>query len=265
MSRKKINNGGQISRKASVASRIGIVRGRLNRVEFAALLNVSPAYITMIEQGKRSPGASLTELICLKFGVNREWLISGKGLMPSQVSVRTQWPHGHVGDEGRYATVDAPLNQYARAAEPVIDWRGLEAGDGVQDERAPQEMTSINVYRLELLKDPDNAPLRVPVDTLIVSKLTAKAGPVAFKAADDSMGDTIRDGAIAGIQYRDLTLRDGAIYIVRTASGSVLMRRIFKGNNALIMRPDNPQFPELTASASEVTIIGKVAWVMQTL
>ncbi|MEK6792091.1 MAG: LexA family transcriptional regulator [Deltaproteobacteria bacterium] len=265
MSRKKINNGASDRRKASVASRIGIVRGRLNRVEFAALLNVSPAYITMIEQGKRSPGASLTELICLKFSVNREWLISGKGLMPSQVSARAQWPHGSGLDEGMYGTVDAVGNQYARAAEPVIDWRGLEAGDGTHAGHEPQEMTSVNVYRLELLKDPDNELLRAPVDTLIVSGLMAKAGPVAFKVSDAGMGDTIRDGAIAGIQYRNLSLRDGAIYIVRTASGSVIVRRIFKGNNALIMRPDNPQFPELTAGAGDVTIIGRVAWVMQAL
>lgn len=219
----------------------------------------------MIEQGKRSPGASLTELICLKLGVNMEWLMSGKGIMPSQVPARAQGQYGHVNDEGMYAVVDAALNQYARAEEPVIDWRGLEAGGGVQDERSPQEMISINVYRLELLKDPANALLRVPVDTLIVSELLAKAGPVAFSVSDDSMEATIRDGAIVGIQYRDLTLRDGAIYIVRTASGSVTVRRIFKGNNALIMRPDNPQFPELTASAGEVAIVGRVTWVMQTL
>lgn len=261
MSRKKINNGASGRLEINVASRIGIIRGRLNRVEFAALLNVSPAYITMIEQGKRSPGASLTELICLKFGVNREWLVSGKGSQSAPVMPRTQSAQGI--EEGMYGTAEAVAHQYARAAELVIDWRALEAGDCASAVGEPQEMTSINVYRLELLKDPDNPALRAPVDTLIISALMAKAGPVAFKAHDDSMGDTIRDGAIAGIQYKDLSLRDGAIYLVRTADGSVIVRRMFRGNNVLIMRPDNPQFPEIIVEAGEVTIIGRVGWVMQ--
>ena len=81
------------------------------------------------------------------------------------------------------------------------------------------------------------------------------------------MGDTIRDGAIAaGIQNTNLSLRDGAIYSQGPQAEASSVRRIFKGNNALIMRPDNPPFPEaLTAGAGDVTIIGRVAWVMQAL
>lgn len=65
--------------KPEVAGRIRLIRGKIDRASFAGMLNISPSYITMIEKGKRLPSPQLTELLCLKFNINLDWLLTGEG------------------------------------------------------------------------------------------------------------------------------------------------------------------------------------------
>nr|WP_320050060.1 helix-turn-helix transcriptional regulator [uncultured Desulfuromonas sp.] len=56
-----------------------------SQVEFADQLCTSKGQISNIESGNKSPSATLLELIIFKFGVNRDWLIDGKGMTFEEV------------------------------------------------------------------------------------------------------------------------------------------------------------------------------------
>lgn len=62
----------------------------LNRVEFAKLLQISPAYVTYLEKGERdgkpvSPTAHFIESVCHRLGCTYEWLATGAGRKNSSV------------------------------------------------------------------------------------------------------------------------------------------------------------------------------------
>lgn len=63
--------------------RIKLVRTQkdLSQEKFAIELNLSRNFINQIESGKKSPSERTLKDICLKFGVNEEWLRTGEGEM----------------------------------------------------------------------------------------------------------------------------------------------------------------------------------------
>jgi transcriptional regulator with XRE-family HTH domain len=53
----------------------------LTQKEFGERLNISNSHIYGIELNNDIPSDSLVKLICMEFGVNKEWLVSGEGEM----------------------------------------------------------------------------------------------------------------------------------------------------------------------------------------
>ena len=53
----------------------------LNQVEFSKAIGVTNSHISKIERGGSVPSNNLIKLICKVYGVNEEWLLSGKGNM----------------------------------------------------------------------------------------------------------------------------------------------------------------------------------------
>ena len=64
-------------------SRIKAVRKALgiSQKDFAKGIFVSQGFYTRIETGARNPNERIYELICNKYNVNKDWLITGKGEM----------------------------------------------------------------------------------------------------------------------------------------------------------------------------------------
>ncbi len=56
-------------------------RAGLNQDEFAAKLNLTKNYISLVETGKRDPSERTISDICRSFGVRRDWLMTGIGSM----------------------------------------------------------------------------------------------------------------------------------------------------------------------------------------
>jgi transcriptional regulator with XRE-family HTH domain len=52
---------------------------KLTQAEFAKVISVSTSLITYIEQGKRTLNDRYIKLICDSFGVNSQWIKTGKG------------------------------------------------------------------------------------------------------------------------------------------------------------------------------------------
>lgn len=65
----------------SMDKRIKFIRkhNKMTQKEFGEVLRLSQDQISLFERGLRLPKLDTIDLICLKFGVNYEWLQSGNG------------------------------------------------------------------------------------------------------------------------------------------------------------------------------------------
>lgn len=68
-------------RFALIRSDIGLKQG-----DFAKEIKLTQGHVSDIENKRKSVSDRVIEIICLKFGVNREWLKSGIGEMYSSIS-----------------------------------------------------------------------------------------------------------------------------------------------------------------------------------
>lgn len=57
---------------------------KCNQKDFADSVGISRTHLSGIENGKDNPSMPLIKLVCLKYGVNEEWLIDEKGDMFSK-------------------------------------------------------------------------------------------------------------------------------------------------------------------------------------
>ncbi len=236
-----------------ICGRIALVRkdAHLNKSEFAGKLQVSPAWITKIEKNDNLPGTSLVELIALKFNINLNWLLTGEGDMKDSGSVV------------EYETPDELLG--ISAQDVTIPWEFFAAERSRPTGKEPEHFVSVNVYPINLLRDfsaPDNGE---PIQVLfMMSAAMAEAGPIGFKVSGDSMAPTISNNAIIGLQYKDTRPQEGEVYIIRTSAGDILLRRIFITPTGYLLKADNQQFTDMTATKKSIQILGRVAWVIQT-
>jgi len=68
---------------STVSERIKAVRKALgiSQRDFCGGIYLSHSFYAKIETGTRSPNERVYELICTKYNVNKDWLITGKGEM----------------------------------------------------------------------------------------------------------------------------------------------------------------------------------------
>jgi transcriptional regulator with XRE-family HTH domain len=71
---------------SSISGRIKAVRNalRISQRDFSAGIYLSHSFYAKIETGARKPNERIYELICNKYKVNKNWLITGKGDMFSE-------------------------------------------------------------------------------------------------------------------------------------------------------------------------------------
>lgn len=65
----------------NVSERFKAVRKELgfNQQQFANELGISQTHVSAIETGRENPSTSLLKLLCAKFSIKEDWLISGVG------------------------------------------------------------------------------------------------------------------------------------------------------------------------------------------
>lgn len=60
----------------------------LTQEEFAERLGVSRVVVQSYEYGKRKPSASFVQLVCSKFSISKDWLLTGTGDMLLELSTQ---------------------------------------------------------------------------------------------------------------------------------------------------------------------------------
>ena len=67
----------------TIAERIKFIRGNLSREDFALALGIHKNTVGRYERGQSEPDITIASQICLKFHVDPQWLLFGKGDSPS--------------------------------------------------------------------------------------------------------------------------------------------------------------------------------------
>ncbi|TAN62566.1 XRE family transcriptional regulator [bacterium] len=70
----------------SLGTRLKALRGSRSKADFARELGITPDYVRMLEGDEKHPGQTLLELFCLKYSINKDWLLTGIGWASSPSS-----------------------------------------------------------------------------------------------------------------------------------------------------------------------------------
>ena len=113
-----------------------------------------------------------------------------------------------------------------------------------------------------------NFPGADPIDLAFIPKKDYERGPVAIRIKGNGMSPSILDGATVGIDVKDRRIVSGELYAVWLNFEGVTIKRVFVYPDRVVLKPDNPTFPETAVynvSPIEEFIIGKVVWLYQRL
>lgn len=222
---------------STLGERIKLIRDELlkiNQSSFADSLGFSRvATISDYEKNKRSPDISTLCKIADMGSVSLDWLMTGKG------------PIETVEDGGQSAKTNANETEWALYCE---------------------EYTTIEVYDIKDSGAPDEFPKGRPVGSISIPKKDFREGTIALRVEGDSMNPNIVDGATVGINTKEQSLISGKLYAVWLNYEGVTIKRVFVYPERIILKSDNPAFPETTIPSQRISdslIIGRVVWVYQ--
>lgn len=173
---------------------------------------------------------------------------------------------------------DAYLQQYVRRGTPrdlAERDRALLAAyfrvDPVElGGMATPRMAPIRRLDVEALAGPgalsDDAPSAgaMLLDPRLLESLRLNAQDAAMlRARGDSMLPTIADGDQIVIDERDTRVGTTPAIFVLRIDGVVLVKRVSKRVDGMVIESDNPAYPPITSTAAE--IIGRVVWLSRSL
>lgn len=86
----------------------------------------------------------------------------------------------------------------------------------------------------------------------------------AIRIHGDSMDPTIKDKDVIFIDKSQRTIINGKIFVVKF-SGEVYAKRIFKAPKSLIIKSDNPQYPQYEVQIEDIEVLGQIIYNMEYL
>jgi len=211
---------------------------KINQARFAGMLGFSRiATISDYEKDKRNPDITTLCKIASLGSVSLDWLLTGKG-------GTSGLPHG------------LPEERIKPAA-------GREGKGPLYRE----EYRTVEVYCMGAqASGPGEFPGGEPVEVISIPARDLKEGLVAVRVQGDSMSPTLLDSAIVGIDTTDRRLISGRLYAVWLNYEGATIKRVFAYPDRVILKPDNPTFPDTaipTTSVGKDFIIGRVRWAYQ--
>lgn len=221
---------------SNLGERIKYVRSvilKINQSTFAEKLGFSRVpTISDYEKDKRSPDVDTLRKIACLGGVTIDWLLTGEAPAPFY---------------------DTPV--------PVP----LEAGD-TRDTAYSADVVKVDVFGMAAAGNANEFPAGEPVDTVYVRAGDRNKDLVAIRFEGEAMSPTVLDGAVVGIDTSKRHLVSGRLYAVWLRHEGVTIKRVFVYPDRIVLKPDNPLFPETEVPAEvkgEDFIIGGVRWVFQ--
>ena len=103
----------------TIDKRIKLIRkhNKMTQKEFGEVLRLSQDQISLFERGLRVPKLDTIDLLCIKFGVNQDWLETGNG-EPFSDPFRDLDAPDHLKELGR-KIIDLPDKQYNKIIKMI--------------------------------------------------------------------------------------------------------------------------------------------------
>lgn len=226
--------------KEDIGARIKEIRRRLKmtQAELGTVLGVRSASISTYETG----AAYLSPIALAKLaevgGTTTDWIITGKdhltGLQP-------------VPEQDKI--IGFNQNMVARGITP------------------PKGYTKADVFILGGAGNPQDLTSQEPVDSIFLPAKFLRSSIVPVKISGHSMEPMIFDGAYVGVDKDERRVVSGEVYAVHLPYEGMVVKRIYMSTDQIILKSDNPAFPELAIQIDKVDpdnfIFGRVKWVLQ--
>jgi len=84
----------------------------------------------------------------------------------------------------------------------------------------------------------------------------------AIKVSGDSMNQTLNDGDMIFVDKLQHEIKNGKIFIIRM-NDEIFVKRLFVAHNGLIVKSDNPDYPQFNIKKDEIEILGQVIYTME--
>lgn len=214
----------------NLAARIRRIRDTfgINQEQLADILGTSIGVPKGLEQGKTKEIKTKYSLILShKFNLSKEWIENGTGEMRINQDEQIIEETSIIANSLNSKHLNIPFYEEIKAS----------AGEGYINGEC--------------------TPSYIQLQPSIISIKSKKIE--AIKVYGDSMTGTIEDGDIIFLDKNDTQPISGKIYVVLFGD-EVFVKRIFKhpGTEKLILKSDNPLYPQFEPSGEYFKIIGKV-------
>ena len=219
---------------SEIYSRIHQAAKARTQVELANKLGIRQSSISDAKKNSRIPASWVLSLF-MEEGWNPKWLIHG----------------------------EYPKNLYAY---DDTDEDGISANDS--SVIGPAGGRLVNIYSCE--GDMANGVwTSKPLGQMLVQKSQDRPNLLVVQVSDSSMEPGIRRKALVGLDRERTDICEGDVYGVFVPGKGIVLKRIFLdiGNEMLLLRADNPEYPENTMPVMQKgeKIVGKASWVLQEL
>lgn len=210
----------------------------LSQAKLGEMVGVSQSAIQYIENGRNQSSTKIFELAeALK--VSPQWLLTGEGEMRphEKESVAKLTPIIEI-DPWDDCT---PLGDH-EVEVPFYKDVMLSAGDGCFS-----------------AEDYSGRKLRFSKRTLGSRNINPKYA-ACVTAKGDSMEPAIPDGCTVAINMEDKEIKDGQIYAINNDGLLQIKVLRMKSGSEIIIESYNKEYPPITASIENISVIGRVFW-----
>jgi phage repressor protein C with HTH and peptisase S24 domain len=204
---------------------------RKNQASFAIKIRFARvATISDYEKNKRKPDIETLKKIACLGNVTLEWLVTGKG----------------------------PIS----ASEPA---KAVTRSD-TDSHGHTEDFVELKVHDIDAAATPGSFMGITANGTILIPRKDWRPGCIAVRIKGESMSPCIMDGAVVGIDKNDRQLVSGELYVVWLKYEGATVKRVFVFPDKIVLKHDNPTFPETTIPAEKLReghIIGRVIWTYQ--
>ncbi len=225
-----------------VFERIKLSTHTRTQVELAEVLDIRQSSISDAKRRNSVPSDWYMKLF-EKFGLNPDWLKKGVGPM-------------YLRTEQGYEPLEGPAA--GRVFEDSAKFGDPDARNAV-----------VTIHSMQCETDDNGQRVLKGIGKLCIPQSFAGTNIQVLRVEASGMEPLIHKGAYVGLDTNQKNVLSGEIYGVFVPYEGISLKRLFldAANNRFIMRSENQSHPEqsLPVEKRAEAIIGRVAWVLQTL
>ena len=239
-----------------ISERIKKIRKTLQLPQetFAKILGVNQRTISNWENGRNEPPLAILEVITQKWGINGNWLLTGKGEMFLNQSpgVNSQDMHTELSDHSIDIAKDIITPDFKSYKEFDLEFDKVPLVEAQLSAGGGSFLTSDNIVAYYAFRK----------DWLQKRMINPKRA-VLMRVSGDSMHPLIDDGDTVLVDLNRTTPKDGKIYAIAFGESIFLKKIQFSPPDKILLTSINPNYKPtevLKQDIPKLRIIGQCLW-----